>query len=312
MANIKISEMAPGSPVTSTDEFAIARGGANYRVSGIQGMALQDPAAVAITGGSISGITDLPVADGGTGASNASAARTNLGLEIGTNVQSYYANLEAVGGLGSTGLITLTAAGAASARTITAATGGSISVTNGSGVSGNPTIGVDIIGTTTETVSDAANDYVLVYDASAGANRKFLLNNISSGLAAADQAAQEAASSNTVAVTPGTQVYHPSAAKAWVKITVSGGTPSAVASHNVSSITDNGVGDFTVNFTSAFSSANYGVAGLGRNTSSSDGCIALSQITAPAAGSCRVYGFLTSSSTLTDNTEHYITFFGDR
>lgn len=35
---------------------------------------------VAITGGSITGITDLAVADGGTGASTASAARTNLGL----------------------------------------------------------------------------------------------------------------------------------------------------------------------------------------------------------------------------------------
>lgn len=35
---------------------------------------------VAITGGSITGITDLAVADGGTGASTASGARTNLGL----------------------------------------------------------------------------------------------------------------------------------------------------------------------------------------------------------------------------------------
>jgi hypothetical protein len=50
---------------------------------------------VNITGGSITGITDLPVADGGTGASSAAAARTNLGLVLGVNVLSYDANLQA-------------------------------------------------------------------------------------------------------------------------------------------------------------------------------------------------------------------------
>lgn len=52
-------------------------------------------------------------------------------------------------------------------------------------------------------------------------------------------------------------------AKAWVNFNGTG-TVAIRASFNVSSITDNGTGDYTVNFTTAMPNANYAVSGAAR------------------------------------------------
>lgn len=75
---------------------------------------------------------------------------------------------------------------------------------------------------------------------------------------AAAQSDMETASSTTTAVTPSVFKYHPGINKAWVQFTVTGGTITINASYNVTSVTRNGAGDYTVNFTVSFSSANYG------------------------------------------------------
>ena len=52
-----------------------------------------------VTSGTITGVADITVADGGTGASNAAAARVNLGVAVGVNVQAYDAGLQSISGL---------------------------------------------------------------------------------------------------------------------------------------------------------------------------------------------------------------------
>lgn len=58
------------------------------------------------------------------------------------------------------------------------------------------------------------------------------------------------------------------AAKAWVNFNGTGAV-AINTSFNVTSITDNNTGDYTVNFTTAFSSANYSVSGACADTAAS-------------------------------------------
>ncbi len=58
-------------------------------------------------------------------------------------------------------------------------------------------------------------------------------------------------------------------AKAWANIAVSGGTPSAFGSFNVSSLTDDGVGDTNYNFATALSAADVGPS-VGSEASTGD------------------------------------------
>jgi hypothetical protein len=61
-------------------------------------------------------------------------------------------------------------------------------------------------------------------------------------------------------VSPDRMAYSPVAVMAYGRFAVAGGTPSLVAGYNFSgTITDNGAGDFTLNFSTALANANYTV-----------------------------------------------------
>ena len=73
--------------------------------------------------------------------------------------------------------------------------------------------------------------------------------------------------SNGSVSTSSTNVIQGSA-KAWVNFNGTG-TVAIRASYNVSSITDNGTGDYTINFTNALPDANYSICGTAGNTDTS-------------------------------------------
>lgn len=170
-----------------------------------------------------------------------------------------YPDLVAIESLSSTGIAVRTATNTWAQRSI--GVSGLATISNGNGVSGNPTVDVP----------------------------------------AATQAEAEAGTDNTKAMTPlrveqavvdrfnitGSAPTY--AARAWVNFDGTG-TVAIRESGNVSSITDNGTGDYTVNFTTATPDANYALVGscgqsnLDKNTYSVGVNLSVAQTTT----SCRV------------------------
>lgn len=86
------------------------------------------------------------------------------------------------------------------------------------------------------------------------------------------------------------------------------GTPAIRASGNVSSITDNGTGNYTVNFTTAMSDVNFAVIGTARSIDSNSYFLNLSQTTDLTTTTATI---LTESqtSTATDLSSIYVAIF---
>lgn len=120
--NSKFSNFSNGGDVQADDIIVGLRAGINSKFT--------------YTGG-ISPTTIVPIANGGTNAATAPAARANLGLEIGADVQAWSAKLDSLSSLISTGIVAHVSANSFIERTISGTTN-QIDVSNGNGVSGNP------------------------------------------------------------------------------------------------------------------------------------------------------------------------------
>lgn len=101
-------------------------------------------------------------------------------------------------------------------------------------------------------------------------------------------------------------------ALAWVNFGYVSSAITIRANYNISSVTRNGTGDYTINFTSALSDANYSFMASGnRDTASYGFVITAPYSSSPTTSSIRMACVSGSSGTFVDYTYAYVAVFGN-
>ena len=149
---------------------------------------------------------------------------------------------------------------------------------------------------------------------------KLILNGSTSGSVTLDVPAVSGTTTLTLPATSGTFIYSDASAnlqfnsgygsvataygcRAWVNFNGTG-TVAIRASGNVSSITDNGTGDYTVNFTTAMPDVNYATVGISALAANTGKVIIYSSGggTAPTVSLVRIYNDIASNLTGQDSS----------
>jgi hypothetical protein len=254
MANLKISQLTAAASVSGTQEFEINESGTSKKVTGSQiktfvkdGLVISDITGVTATA------AELNYTVGAT-----SAIQTQLNAK-----QTLDATLTALAAYNTAGLITQTAADTFTGRTLTG-TADQIVVTNGSGVAGNPTLALAFTPVEQGGGTAMLNNKVRIgWD---GDDFRINVDGADGGRIIRNVATSSGQNGQMIAAGAGVLF----ACRAWVNFNGTG-TVAIRASGNVTSITDNGTGIYTVNFTTAMIDANYStqVSCMGISTDSS-------------------------------------------
>lgn len=126
----------------------------------------------------------------------------------------------------------------------------------------------------------------------------------------ASQSQMEAATSSSVTVTPRRVNFHPGVAKAWIHFDMT--TATVLSSHNITSITDNGAGNFTVTIDNDFSGTSYCISiGSEWDSSTAFYVAGVDGDTGLSAGSCRIVNAVVGGG-LADSRHVFASFFGDQ
>jgi len=151
-----------------------------------------------------------------------------------------------------------------------------------------------------------------------GTSGQYLSTNASGTLAwssvvsQANQTAMEAETNEDTYVAPDMVRYNPGVAKAWLNYNQSG-SPAITGSYNITSVTDEGTGVFSVIIATDFSDATYTVAACaGPAANTSVAVICSLQTSTPLAAGIADFQVNNSSGTLGDYSFIGLTFLGDQ